>query len=180
MNAKHLRALALSAVGALAACSSQDAARYDTGPESYDEIARPAPRDEPSPSPARRTDEFGTYSDDAAARLLDEKVAAELARQIEERDREARQREADIEIARAYAEAARTSSVRYYGSGYYDSGYYDSRYYGPRRYRNPVPWNTLFYGGLGAIIGHQYGHRDRGLAIGAGFGLLQDALRWRW
>ncbi|MCA8969517.1 MAG: hypothetical protein KDC95_07025 [Planctomycetes bacterium] len=175
MNSMHLRGLAIVAALALAACSSQDAARYDTGPESYDEIARPAPRDEPATTPSARTDDFGTYSDDAAAKLLDEKVAAELARQIEERDREARQREADIEIARAYAEAARTSSVRYYGSGYYDSGYY-----GPRRYRSPMPWNTLFYGGLGAIIGHQYGRRDRGLAIGAGFGLLQDALRWRW
>ena len=32
--------------------------------------------------------------------------------------------------------------------------------------------------GLGAIIGHQSGHRDEGAAIGAGIGLLFDLARW--
>ncbi|MEE8142827.1 MAG: hypothetical protein V3T77_06985 [Planctomycetota bacterium] len=38
--------------------------------------------------------------------------------------------------------------------------------------------NTLLYGTLGGILGHQSGHRDRGIWIGAGYGLLRDLLRW--
>ncbi|MCA8942860.1 MAG: hypothetical protein KDB80_09905 [Planctomycetes bacterium] len=55
---------------------------------------------------------------------------------------------------------------------------YSYRY--PRTYYDPYAGhrltldNTLLGAGLGAIIGHQSGHRDRGAAIGAGFGLLLD------
>ncbi len=50
-------------------------------------------------------------------------------------------------------------------------------------YRRPVretafPVNTLLGAGLGAVIGHQSGRRDRGAAIGAGLGLLFDLGRW--
>jgi len=34
--------------------------------------------------------------------------------------------------------------------------------------------NTLFWGGLGAVIGHQSGHAGRGAIIGAGFGHMVD------
>ena len=34
--------------------------------------------------------------------------------------------------------------------------------------------NTLFWGGLGAVIGHQSGHTERGAIIGAGFGHMMD------
>ncbi|MBL8840387.1 MAG: hypothetical protein JNL90_02535 [Planctomycetes bacterium] len=37
---------------------------------------------------------------------------------------------------------------------------------------------TALYTGLGAIIGHQYHHRGRGAAIGAGLALLTSP--WRW
>ncbi|MEM7164937.1 MAG: hypothetical protein AAF581_05695 [Planctomycetota bacterium] len=37
--------------------------------------------------------------------------------------------------------------------------------------------NTLFFGTLGGIIGHQSDHRDEGILIGAGYGLLRDLLR---
>jgi hypothetical protein len=46
-----------------------------------------------------------------------------------------------------------------------------------RRARSTFPWNTAVGAGLGAIIGHQSGRRDRGAAIGAGIGLLFDL--WR-
>jgi hypothetical protein len=38
--------------------------------------------------------------------------------------------------------------------------------------------NTLLYGTLGGIIGHQSGHRDEGILWGLGIGLLQDL--WGW
>jgi hypothetical protein len=46
------------------------------------------------------------------------------------------------------------------------------------RYRSRFPWNTAVGAGIGAIIGHQSGRRDRGAAIGAGVGLLFDMFRW--
>lgn len=47
-----------------------------------------------------------------------------------------------------------------------------------RYYRSRFPWNTAIGAGLGAVIGHQSGRRDRGAAIGAGIGLLFDLARW--
>ncbi len=51
-----------------------------------------------------------------------------------------------------------------------------------RRY-DYEPWEstlarTAVYTGVGAIIGHQYHHRGRGAAIGAGLALLTSP--WRW
>ncbi|MFO1054528.1 MAG: glycine zipper family protein [Planctomycetota bacterium] len=56
--------------------------------------------------------------------------------------------------------------------------YEDVGRYEYERYHSRFPWNTAVGAGVGAIIGHQSGHRDRGAAIGAGIGLLFDMARW--
>lgn len=156
-------------------CSSVDIARFEgaeRGPEharaampgGRSATARPAERSE-----AASVDEFGTYNDDASARMLEEKIAAALAREIEERDERARAHQRALEAARAYGEA--------YARVYRDGGVPAA---GFGRDAPPVPWNTLLFGGLGAVIGHQYGRRDRGLAIGAGYGPLNDVFFWNW
>ena len=38
--------------------------------------------------------------------------------------------------------------------------------------------NTLLFGTLGGVIGHQSGRRDEGILIGAGYGLLRDLLTY--
>lgn len=59
--------------------------------------------------------------------------------------------------------------------------YYESaRHYHGDHYTSPFPWNTAIGAGMGAIIGHQSGHRGEGAAIGAGVGLLLDLGRWHW
>jgi len=51
-------------------------------------------------------------------------------------------------------------------------------YVAERRY-DPFPFaNTLIFGTLGGIIGHQSDDRDEGILIGAGYGLLLDLMRW--
>ena len=40
------------------------------------------------------------------------------------------------------------------------------------------PANTVLYGTLGGIIGHQSDHRDEGILIGGTYGLLLDMMRW--
>jgi hypothetical protein len=58
----------------------------------------------------------------------------------------------------------------------YDRGVYvETR---SRRARPTFPWNTAVGAGLGAVIGHQSGHRSEGAWIGAGYGLLLDIARW--
>jgi hypothetical protein len=43
----------------------------------------------------------------------------------------------------------------------------------------PLPFvNTLFFGTLGGIIGHQCDDTEEGVLIGAGYGLLLDLMRW--
>lgn len=61
-------------------------------------------------------------------------------------------------------------------------GYYrdvDRRH---RRWREPFfPVHTAVGAGIGAIIGHQSGHRGRGALIGGSIGLARDLGRWwRW
>lgn len=47
-----------------------------------------------------------------------------------------------------------------------------------RRY-DPFPFaNTLIFGTLGGIIGHQSDDTEEGVLIGAGYGLLLDLMRW--
>jgi hypothetical protein len=63
--------------------------------------------------------------------------------------------------------------------GYYS---YQPYYYGSyqrRSYHSTFPLNTALGAGVGAIIGHQSGHRGRGAWIGGGLGLLLD-LNSRW
>lgn len=61
--------------------------------------------------------------------------------------------------------------------GYYD-GYYGPGYYHDGRWRRRwFPANTFVGAGVGAILGHQHGHRHRGALIGAGAGLLLDLPR---
>ncbi|HMQ21551.1 MAG TPA: hypothetical protein PKE00_03625 [Planctomycetota bacterium] len=163
---------ALAAIALLAACRSHEVARYDTAGGAIQRGSATAPRDASkleerlSGQRAARRDAFGTYDDEAAARHLDLEVANALALQIEERDREARRLEAEVEIERMRSEAWRAQ--------------WEAGLPARRPQSSPFPINTLFYGGLGAVIGHQYGRRDRGLAIGAGLGLLHDVLRFRW
>ena len=49
-----------------------------------------------------------------------------------------------------------------------------------RRRGTRFPVNTVVGAGVGAVIGHQRGRRDRGALIGAGLGLLFDLNRWRY
>ena len=44
--------------------------------------------------------------------------------------------------------------------------------------RYDFPANTLLYGTLGGIIGHQSKDRDKGILIGGTYGLLLDLMRW--
>ena len=68
------------------------------------------------------------------------------------------------------------------GRGYYYEPNYDDyvRYRrSGRRWRpSGFPVNTAIGAGVGAIIGHQRGRRDRGALIGGGIGLLMDLNRW--
>lgn len=48
----------------------------------------------------------------------------------------------------------------------------------PRCDETPFPINTAIGAGLGAIIGNQSGHSERGAWIGSGIGLLFDIGRW--
>ena len=183
---RSLRSLVLTVslpIFLLAACKSTPPASYEQGVvASSQRTASQKAASQQQVAASRRAEEplrdgFGNYSDAAAERLLDEKIAAELAREIQQHDEELRRLELEAEAQRAAAERAaaeRRVAYRRYGR------YGRTRYGDYRRRQSFVPLNTLFYGGLGAIIGNQSGHRDRGLAIGAGFGLLQDVLNMRW
>lgn len=68
-------------------------------------------------------------------------------------------------------------------AGDLDYGYYvaSPRYgVGGARPRSRFPINTAIGAGVGAVIGHQRGRRDRGALIGGGVGLMLDLMRgWR-
>ena len=64
---------------------------------------------------------------------------------------------------------------RYYQPHYYQPRYHQPRYHFPRHRARRFPLGgTLLLGTLGGVIGHQSGHRDEGILIGAGVGLLHD------
>ena len=130
------------------------------------EPAQPQSRDETRP------DAFGTYSDEAADRWLTQQVAAAIEAEIRRRDaeRRAEQRREEARQAQQWDQ----QSVEQTMQTYYPYAHHERR---PGSY---VPWNTMLYGGLGAVIGHQSGHKGGGFAIGAGVGLLHDLLRWRY
>lgn len=76
-------------------------------------------------------------------------------------------------MPRAYQQAPRADYRQY--DDYLD--YRTSYRYRPYR-RGRFPINTAVGAGIGAIIGHQRGRRDRGALIGGGVGLLFDLNRW--
>ena len=59
----------------------------------------------------------------------------------------------------------------------YDNYIYERTAHRARR-TSRFPINTALGAGIGAIIGHQRGRRDRGALIGGGIGLLLDLNRW--
>jgi hypothetical protein len=164
-----LRILSTGVLLVTTACGS-NRSLYQPTCELEDE---PRPPSVVEPSEPRSAERFTSYSDDAADRWLTEQVAKAIDKEIRERD--AARQEAEQRVVEEQARSAvmeRRVYDRYYG--------WSEPY---RRDRSPAyyfPWNTVTYGGLGAIIGHQSGHRDRGLAVGAGIGLLFDMLRWRY
>jgi hypothetical protein len=127
--------------------------------------------------------ERGETGDDATDRWLSEQIQGRIVE--ERREEEARSNaEAHRQAVEREQREVRGRTIEreiYYGDPY-DRGAYYGRYHAyPRRSYGFFPWNTVFYGGLGAVIGHQSGRRDRGLAIGAGLGLLLDTFRAsRW
>ncbi len=59
--------------------------------------------------------------------------------------------------------------------------YHWQRRWQQRYYNSYEPFsvgNTLLFGTLGGILGHQSGHRDEGILIGAAYGFLRDLLSW--
>lgn len=84
--------------------------------------------------------------------------------------------EVPVEIETAQPRVALSRGSRQYYSTY-DDYLYSRRAYRPSR-GSQFPVNTVVGAGLGAIIGHQRGRRDRGALIGGSIGLLFDLNRW--
>ncbi len=81
--------------------------------------------------------------------------------------------EGRVEMPQVYEPEPRRDYRQYDDYLRYRSSYRHRSY---RRSRFPV--NTVVGAGIGAIIGHQRGRRDRGALIGGGVGLLFDLNRW--
>ena len=144
----------------LAGCSSVPPAEYrETQEASPPERARSAPKSS-----------FDNYSDDAADRWLNRRVADHIDAEIRATDAQRERREA--ERMRGQARQLRRREV-------YVPPYY--RAYRRRYWRSsPMPWSTIYYGTLGAAIGGRDRRARRGLAIGASIGLMHDLMRWNW
>lgn len=88
-----------------------------------------------------------------------------------------------IETVEVEVQVPAEPSVIYVNSdrGYstYDDYLDNRRVQRARRRGTRFPVNTVVGAGVGAIIGHQRGRRDRGALIGGGVGLLLDLSRWR-
>ena len=82
-----------------------------------------------------------------------------------------------VEVERIVEQPVYVQERVVYADGYYQPYYYGS--YQRRSHYSSFPLNTALGAGVGAIIGHQSGHRGRGAWIGGGLGLLFD-LNSRW
>lgn len=186
MKRKSIAVVALVCAGA---CSTP---RVEQPPSPPHRIVAPARSDAPARTP---------IDEGATERFLDQEIARrspppapapglsnadqyrqqrESARQRGPTDEAATELFLDHEIERRRSAAPvvepRTIIVREYGTVPVEVR--ESWQYGRDRYRARFPWNTALGAGLGAVIGHQSGHRDEGAAIGAGLGLLFDLTRW--
>ena len=88
---------------------------------------------------------------------------------------------------RSVVEVVQVPQANTGGDAGYDQqarGYYDDWQPQPQSYqyqdrrRGWFPVNTAVGAGIGAVIGHQSGRRDRGALIGGGLGLFLDMQRW--
>ena len=88
-----------------------------------------------------------------------------------------------VEVERVVEQPVYVQERVVYADGYYQPYYYGGYYGRPYEYRShrstTFPLHTALGAGLGAVIGHQSGHRGRGAWIGGGLGLLFD-LNSRW
>lgn len=75
-------------------------------------------------------------------------------------------------------QASRTEDDDAYREQFVYDDYLRDRPRGYRRTTTPFPVSTVIGAGVGAVIGHQRGHRGRGALIGSGIGLLFDLHRW--
>ena len=173
MIQRHGLLLVSLLVGLLGACSSYP----DPYPPSViDRVAAP-PRKHVRATPTERLGTRGGLVDESASSdFLDRQIERRAADAPQQPPRETR----TLWVPREYGYGDDLRDYEYdydvrtypvypytrYGYGVYGAGY--SPYY---RRRFPLG-STLVGAGLGAIIGHQSGNRDRGAAIGAGLGLL--------
>jgi hypothetical protein len=155
----------LSIVALAAACSGPEPSRF--GPTRVQTAEqqgaeRPAPAEARPAEPAPR---FGQTTDEASDEYLTRRIASELEREV--REREQRQAEEERQRQQFEQEQQQQQQETVYGARGERPGYY-------------FPWHTVLGGTIGGVIGHQSGHRDEGILIGASIGLLNDCLRWRW
>jgi hypothetical protein len=166
-------ALALLSLPFAACAGAQYAERLPTVPPSVPQASQPA-RLAPTQQQLVRT---GPADSEATRAWLDGEI---------ERNRyvpppppprvERRVVEREVVVRREYVPVRRYYDA--WDSCEYD---YDRGVYVETRSRRPqptFPWHTAVGAGLGAVIGHQSGHRSEGAWIGAGYGLLLDIARW--
>lgn len=189
MNAVRIGVLALIAV--LTACSATPRVeqRSIPGPraEWLEHQHRPpapiqraaAPQDVPRPAvtqpamPSTHADRYRAPSRSVPTVMSEEATRAYLDRAIEQRRLAQPVTPPPVVIERP----VEVTQHQYHAVYDYDPYWQYRQSPGTRRSRSTFPWNTAVGAGLGAIIGHQSGRRDRGAAIGAGIGLLFDL--WR-
>lgn len=152
-----MKMLALATLALAAACSAPQ----------YSKRTSPVPP--PPPLPAQAPAEPMAPADEEATRAwLDE--AIERAPRVEPPEPIVQVVERPVYVY--------DRRDRYYG-GYGRRGYYSyDPYRGHYRPRSTFPLNTALGAGIGAIIGHQDGHRGEGALIGGSIGFLLDTVPW--
>ncbi len=147
-----MRTLSIALLLLAAACS---------GPR-YVERTRPVP---PAPPPAAQTTTptVAPMNEDATRAWLDREI--ELAPVVEPP-------EPIVQLGERVVE--RPVADHDYSRYPHHDPYYRPRY----RRHSTFPINTALGAGIGAIIGHQDGHRGEGAWIGGSIGYLLDHARW--